>query len=59
VTIAKRPSVWDGMARDIAVIWVSGEAEYFLRWDWTGSISLKWFEKLGYARRWCGDEQPA
>jgi hypothetical protein len=28
------------MATDIAVIWVCGEAEYFLRWDWTGSISL-------------------
>src|SRR3979490_706584 len=29
VTIAKRPSVWDGMEVDIDLIWVWGEAEYF------------------------------
>jgi hypothetical protein len=31
VTIAKRPSVWDGTASDIDLIWVKREAEYFLK----------------------------
>ena len=31
VTIAKRPSVWAGMARGGEVIWVKREAKYFLR----------------------------
>jgi hypothetical protein len=31
VTIATRPSVWDGMARDIEVIWVGREVENFWR----------------------------
>jgi hypothetical protein len=29
VTIAKRPSVWAGMAWDVEVIWVRSEPEYF------------------------------
>jgi hypothetical protein len=29
VTIAKRPSLWDGMAADVEVIWVKREQEYF------------------------------
>jgi hypothetical protein len=41
VTIAKRPSVWDGMASDIDLIWVRREAEYFCKPDWTGEIKLK------------------
>ena len=36
VTIAKRPSVWAGMANDIEVIWVEREPEYFCEEDWTG-----------------------
>jgi hypothetical protein len=36
VTIAKRPSVWDGIEVDIDLIWVGGEAEYFSRRGWTG-----------------------
>src|SRR5215212_8035240 len=35
VTIAKRPSVWDGMPRVVELIWVRGEAEYFCEWGWT------------------------
>jgi hypothetical protein len=38
------------MARDKQVIWVQGEAEYFLRDDWTGQIKLKWREKFGCAQ---------
>jgi hypothetical protein len=33
------------------VIWVGCEADYFSSEDWTGQISLKWFEKFGCARR--------
>jgi hypothetical protein len=29
------------MAMDIEVIWGTGEAEYFWKWDWTTQISLK------------------
>jgi hypothetical protein len=29
VTIAKRPSVWAGMTRDVEVIWVKKERKYF------------------------------
>src|SRR5258706_7668280 len=35
VTIAKRPSVWDGMARLLNLIWGKLEAEYFLNRGWT------------------------
>jgi hypothetical protein len=35
VTIAKRPSVWDGTARDKEVIWVRRERKYFCKWGWT------------------------
>ena len=34
------PLVRDGMAMDIAVIWVSREANCFCKRDWTGQISL-------------------
>jgi hypothetical protein len=36
VTIAKRPSVWDGMARKREVIWVRRERKYFRKGGWTG-----------------------
>ena len=35
VTIAKRPSVWDGMAPVIKVIWAFGKPEYFCARGWT------------------------
>jgi hypothetical protein len=35
VTIAKRPSVWDGMAGDAEVIWVGRERKYFCKGGWT------------------------
>jgi hypothetical protein len=38
------------MAKDKEMIWVSGEAEYFLSEGWTGQIKLKWFDKFGCAR---------
>jgi hypothetical protein len=40
VTIAKRPFVWAGMARDIEVIWVKRESKCFFRQGWTGEIRL-------------------
>jgi hypothetical protein len=54
VTIAKRPSEWDGMAGNMNVIWGKGEAIYFSEKDWTGSISLIRFRKLAVARRAAG-----
>jgi hypothetical protein len=40
VTIAKRPFVWVGIARDMQVIWVKSEPEYFCGKDWTTQIRL-------------------
>src|ERR1700728_4426998 len=39
------------MARDVEVICVKSEPEYFCHGDWTGSIRLKRFNKLRCARR--------
>src|ERR1700730_16203005 len=36
VTIAKRPSEWDGMANPIILIWGSEKPKYFCEWGWTG-----------------------
>ena len=36
VTIASRPSEWDGTVADRKVICANTEAEYFSRWGWTG-----------------------
>jgi hypothetical protein len=36
------------------VIWVRREAKYFLRQDWTGSISLIRFIKFAVARKSAG-----
>jgi hypothetical protein len=33
--VAQRPSVWDGMARNIELIWVFGKSEYFFQRHWT------------------------
>jgi hypothetical protein len=41
------------------VIWVSGEAENFSRWDWTGGITLNRFNKFDFARRPEGKPRPA
>jgi hypothetical protein len=51
VTIAIRPSMWDGMARDMDVIWVKREAENFLEGDWTGGIRLIGFNKFAAVRK--------
>jgi hypothetical protein len=51
VTIAKRPFVWAGMARDVEVIWLRSEPEYFAKGDWTGSITLNQLNKLPRAHR--------
>jgi hypothetical protein len=50
VTIAKRPSEWDGMGIDMDSIWVMREAKYFCAKDWTGSISLIRFDKFAVRR---------
>jgi hypothetical protein len=47
VTIASAP-LWDETAKDVDVIWVIDEAEYFCKWDWTGRIALIRFKKLGF-----------
>ena len=39
VTIASRPSVWDGTARISELIWVTGEGKYFCVGDWTGFLA--------------------
>jgi hypothetical protein len=36
VTIAKRPSEWDGMANPIILIWGSEKQKYFCKGGWTG-----------------------
>jgi hypothetical protein len=46
VTIAKRPSVWAGMAADREVICAKWEQKYFCGEDWTSSISLNRFSKF-------------
>jgi hypothetical protein len=38
------------MAGDKPVIWVGCEAEYFLRDDWTGQISLRPLQKIAPPR---------
>jgi hypothetical protein len=53
VTIAKRPSSGNRMAGDMDVIWGRREAKYFLGEDWTGSISLIWFDKFAFRRTGC------
>jgi hypothetical protein len=45
------PLCWDGMAMDLDLIWVSGEAENFLKWDWTRGIMLNRFNKFRFARK--------
>src|ERR1700679_2146196 len=40
VTIAKRPFVWAGMARDQQVICLKRQWKYFCKGDWTTQISL-------------------
>jgi hypothetical protein len=40
VTIAKRPSVWAGMARDQQVICLKRQWKYFCKGDWTTQIRL-------------------
>jgi hypothetical protein len=39
------------MAKDLDLIWVSGEAENFLKWDWTRGIMLNPFNKFRFARK--------
>jgi hypothetical protein len=36
--------------KDLDLIWVRGEAEYFCKWDWTGGIRLNRLKKFGGAR---------
>src|SRR5260221_8226268 len=36
VTIASRPSEWDGTVRISELIWVKLERKYFCKWGWTG-----------------------
>ena len=45
------PPCWGGMASDIDLIWGRGEAENFLKWDWTGGIILIRFNKFRRARK--------
>jgi hypothetical protein len=56
VTIAKRPFVWAGMAKDMQVIWVRREWKYFFEEDWTTQISLNCFNKFVLAITLSKDE---
>jgi hypothetical protein len=47
------------MAMDIAVIWVSGEANYFYKWDWTTQISLILLKNFRFWRRANGPRECA
>jgi hypothetical protein len=44
------PLEWDETAGDIEVIWVSSEAVYFCKQDWTTQITLIAFNKLDFWR---------
>jgi hypothetical protein len=39
------------MAGDMPVIWLGGKLEYFCDEGWTGQISLKCLDKLGFTRK--------
>ena len=51
VTIAKRPSMWDGMASDIDLICPIGERKSFCKRGWTGEIRLIRLDKFARARK--------
>ncbi len=51
VTIAKRPSVWDGMRKVLDLIWGERKRIYFLKCDWTGQIRLNRLNKFAAARK--------
>jgi hypothetical protein len=59
VTIAKRPSVWDGMRNVLDVIWGVRKQKYFCIQDWTGQITLIQFNKLARARTGLSDAATA
>jgi hypothetical protein len=42
--------VWDRDGRQMPVICGNGQANYFLRQDWTGSISLNDLQKFAFTR---------
>ena len=46
VTIAIRPSEWDGMRGVVRLIWGNREEEYSFGRDWTGQIKLTSLEKF-------------
>src|SRR5713101_1185295 len=51
VTIAIRPSVWDGMRNVLEVIWGVRKQKYFFKQDWTAQIRLIHFNKFACARK--------
>jgi hypothetical protein len=51
VTIAKRPSVWDGMGKVLEVIWGRWKPKYFFKQDWTAQITLIQFNKFAVTRK--------
>ena len=50
MTIAIRPSEWDGMAGVVGVIWGNREADYFCREDWITQIALIGLTKSAFSR---------
>jgi hypothetical protein len=48
VTIAIRPSLWDGMARDKEMIWVRRKREYFLKQGSTPKSPDRPPEQIGH-----------
>jgi DNA mismatch repair protein MutH len=53
MTLRNAP-LWDRTAGDVLLIWVSDEAKYFCKRDWTGQISLNWLGKFGFTRKALG-----
>jgi hypothetical protein len=45
------PLMWSRTARVLNLIWANGEAEYFLKGDWTRQISLIRLDKFDFARK--------
>jgi hypothetical protein len=44
------PLQWDETARDMQLIWVGRESEYFCKGDWTTQITLIRLNKIAFAR---------
>src|SRR6202021_3940726 len=53
VTIAKRPSVWDGTVRDMQVIWLRRERKYFCGGGLDRANQLDASRQIGFSAQIC------